>query len=58
MIPILRSQLPVIAFQVYTSKMTGFFTYRNFSLQDTEPLGGKVAVITVRLYQGSPADRH
>ncbi|KAF4265546.1 hypothetical protein CNMCM8812_006583 [Aspergillus fumigatus] len=26
--------------------MSGFFTYRNFSLQDTPPLDGKVAVVT------------
>lgn len=46
-------QLRIIAYQVYTSNMTGLFTYRNFSLEDTEPLDGKVAVITVRVYQYS-----
>ncbi|KAH3493916.1 hypothetical protein KXW98_007280 [Aspergillus fumigatus] len=30
--------------------MSGFFTYRNFSLQDTPPLDGKVAVVTLLLH--------
>ena len=29
--------------------MTGIFTYRNFSVAETPPLDGKVAVVTVRL---------
>lgn len=29
--------------------MTGIFTYREFSLRDTPPLDGKVALVTVCL---------
>lgn len=32
--------------------MTGIFTYRNFSLSETPPLDGKVAVVTVRSSEG------
>lgn len=30
--------------------MSGLFTYRNFSLKDTPPLSGKVAVVTVGIH--------